>query len=68
MITEIKGLHHVTSMARDAAANNQFWTKALDLGDHLKSPVPGVCPAFELRYGPFRWSQKVDTSPQIVSD
>jgi glyoxalase family protein len=31
MITEIKGLHHVTSMARDAAANNQFWTKALGL-------------------------------------
>ncbi|RYE85230.1 MAG: ring-cleaving dioxygenase [Hyphomicrobiales bacterium] len=31
MITEIKGLHHVTSMARDAAANNQFWTRALGL-------------------------------------
>ena len=31
MITEIKGLHHVTSMARDAAANNTFWTKALGL-------------------------------------
>lgn len=31
MITEIKGLHHVTSMARDAAANNRFWTKALGL-------------------------------------
>ncbi len=31
MITEIKGLHHVTSMARDAAANNQFWTKTLGL-------------------------------------
>ena len=31
MITEIKGLHHVTSMARDAAENNKFWTKALGL-------------------------------------
>jgi len=31
MITQIKGLHHVTSMARDAAANNQFWTKTLGL-------------------------------------
>lgn len=31
MITEIKGLHHVTSMARDAAANNQFWTRSLGL-------------------------------------
>ena len=31
MITEIKGLHHVTSMARDAAANNHFWTRSLGL-------------------------------------
>jgi glyoxalase family protein len=31
MITEIKGLHHVTSMARDAAENNHFWTKTLGL-------------------------------------
>lgn len=31
MITEIKGLHHVTSMARDAAENNHFWTKSLGL-------------------------------------
>ena len=31
MITEIKGLHHVTSMARDAAENNKFWTSALGL-------------------------------------
>lgn len=31
MITEIKGLHHVTSMARDAAENNHFFSKALGL-------------------------------------
>jgi glyoxalase family protein len=31
MITEIKGLHHVTAMARDAAENNHFWTKSLGL-------------------------------------
>lgn len=31
MITEIKGLHHVTAMARDAAVNNQFWTGTLGL-------------------------------------
>lgn len=31
MITEIKGLHHVTAMARDAAENNHFWTRALGL-------------------------------------
>ena len=31
MLTEIKGLHHVTAMARDAAANNAFWTRTLGL-------------------------------------
>ena len=31
MITEIKGLHHVTSMARDAAENNHFFSKTLGL-------------------------------------
>jgi glyoxalase family protein len=31
MLTEIKGLHHVTAMARDAATNNQFWTGTLGL-------------------------------------
>ena len=31
MITEIKGLHHVTSMARDAAENNRFFSKTLGL-------------------------------------
>src|ERR1700741_2640185 len=31
MITQIKGLHHVTAMARDAAENNAFWTKTLGL-------------------------------------
>ncbi|MDD9727936.1 ring-cleaving dioxygenase [Roseovarius sp. SK2] len=31
MITEIKGLHHVTSMAGDANDNNAFFTKVLGL-------------------------------------
>ena len=31
MLTQIKGLHHVTSMARDAAENNRFFTQALGL-------------------------------------
>ncbi len=31
MITEIKGLHHVTSMAGDANENNAFFTKVLGL-------------------------------------
>jgi glyoxalase family protein len=31
MLTQIKGLHHVTAMAKDAAENNAFWTKTLGL-------------------------------------
>lgn len=31
MITQIKGLHHVTAMARDAAVNNAFFTGTLGL-------------------------------------
>jgi len=31
MIDQIRGLHHVTSMARDARQNNQFFTQALGL-------------------------------------
>lgn len=27
MLDQIKGLHHVTSMARDARQNNEFFTK-----------------------------------------
>jgi glyoxalase family protein len=31
MLDQIKGLHHVTSMARDAAENNAFFTRTLGL-------------------------------------
>ena len=31
MLTQIKGLHHVTSMARDAAENNHFFSQTLGL-------------------------------------
>jgi glyoxalase family protein len=31
MLNQIKGLHHVTAMAKDAAQNNAFWTKTLGL-------------------------------------
>lgn len=31
MITQIKGLHHVTSLARDARENNAFFTNVLGL-------------------------------------
>src|SRR5882757_10497128 len=31
MLTQIKGLHHVTAMARSAPENNDFWTHTLGL-------------------------------------
>ena len=31
MLDQIKGLHHVTAMAKDAAENNAFWTRTLGL-------------------------------------
>jgi glyoxalase family protein len=31
MLDQIKGLHHVTAMAKDAATNNAFWTRTLGL-------------------------------------
>ncbi|MEQ1900539.1 MAG: VOC family protein [Devosia sp.] len=31
MLNQIKGLHHVTAMAKGAAENNAFWTKTLGL-------------------------------------
>lgn len=31
MLNQIKGLHHVTAMARSAPENNAFWTRALGL-------------------------------------
>lgn len=31
MLTQIKGLHHVTAMAKGAAENNAFWTRTLGL-------------------------------------
>jgi len=34
MIKDIKGLHHVTSMASDARQNNRFFTETLGLSQH----------------------------------
>ena len=31
MLNQIKGLHHVTAMARSAPENNAFWTRTLGL-------------------------------------
>jgi len=51
MLTQIKGLHHVTSMARDAAENNHFFTKVLGLR-RVKQTVNFDAPdVYHLYYG-----------------
>ncbi|MCX8996746.1 VOC family protein [Rhizobiaceae bacterium BDR2-2] len=51
MLTEIKGLHHVTSMAGDARANNRFFTKTLGLR-RVKQTVNFDAPdVYHLYYG-----------------
>jgi glyoxalase family protein len=51
MITEIKGLHHVTSMAADAQTNNDFFTKLLGLR-RVKQTVNFDAPdVYHLYYG-----------------
>jgi len=51
MLTQIKGLHHVTSMARDAAENNRFFSKTLGLR-RVKQTVNFDAPdVYHLYYG-----------------
>ncbi|WP_426232455.1 VOC family protein [Pararhizobium sp. DWP3-4] len=51
MITQIKGLHHVTSMAADARTNNQFFTDTLGLR-RVKKTVNFDSPdVYHLYYG-----------------
>lgn len=51
MITQIKGLHHVTSMAADAQTNNDFFTKTLGLR-RVKKTVNFDSPdVYHLYYG-----------------
>ncbi len=51
MLKEIKGLHHVTSMAQDARANNAFFTKTLGLR-RVKQTVNFDAPdVYHLYYG-----------------
>jgi len=51
MLKEIKGLHHVTSMASDANANNHFFTKVLGLR-RIKKTVNFDAPdVYHLYYG-----------------
>jgi glyoxalase family protein len=51
MLDQIKGLHHVTSMARDASSNNAFFTRTLGLR-RVKQTVNFDAPdVYHLYYG-----------------
>ena len=51
MIDQIKGLHHVTSMARDANENNQFFTHKLGLRRVKKTVNFDAPDVYHLYYG-----------------
>ncbi|MAQ85852.1 MAG: dioxygenase [Maritimibacter sp.] len=51
MINDIKGLHHVTSMAADAAENNQFFTRTLGLRRVKKTVNFDAPEVYHLYYG-----------------
>ncbi|MBW8640516.1 VOC family protein [Hoeflea sp. WL0058] len=51
MISEVRGLHHVTSLTRDASANNRFFTKWLGLRRVKKTINFDVPDAYHLYYG-----------------
>ena len=51
MITDIKGLHHVTSMAADAAENNRFFTDTLGLRRVKKTVNFDAPEVYHLYYG-----------------
>ena len=56
MIKDIKGLHHVTSMASDARLNNAFFTETLGLR-RVKQTVNFDAPdIYHLYYGDSRGS------------
>jgi glyoxalase family protein len=48
---QIKGLHHVTSLAADAQANNAFFTKALGLRRVKKTVNFDAPDVYHLYYG-----------------
>ncbi|WP_299365087.1 VOC family protein [uncultured Paracoccus sp.] len=51
MLTEIKGLHHVTSMAADAQQNNDFFTRTLGLRRVKKTVNFDAPEVYHLYYG-----------------
>ncbi|TMV46366.1 ring-cleaving dioxygenase, partial [Thioclava sp. BHET1] len=51
MLTQIKGLHHVTSMAADAQQNNSFFTHELGLRRVKKTVNFDAPDVYHLYYG-----------------
>ncbi|MEM9639180.1 MAG: VOC family protein [Pseudomonadota bacterium] len=51
MLTQIKGLHHMTSLARDAAQNNSFFTQVLGLRRVKKTVNFDAPDVYHLYYG-----------------
>jgi glyoxalase family protein len=51
MLHQIRGLHHVTAMARDAAANNRFYTNVLGLRRVKKTVNFDEPSVYHLYYG-----------------
>lgn len=51
MLDQIKGLHHVTSMAKDARQNNEFFTKKLGLRRVKKTVNFDAPDVYHLYYG-----------------
>ena len=51
MLGQIKGLHHVTSMAKDAAENNEFFTHTLGLRRVKKTVNFDAPDVYHLYYG-----------------
>jgi glyoxalase family protein len=51
MITDIKGLHHVTAMSRDADRNNEFFTRTLGLRRVKKTVNFDEPSVYHLYYG-----------------
>ena len=51
MLNQIKGLHHVTSMAADARQNNQFFTNTLGLRRVKKTVNFDAPDVYHLYYG-----------------
>lgn len=51
MLDQIRGLHHVTSMAKDARANNAFFTETLGLRRVKKTVNFDAPEIYHLYYG-----------------